>query len=136
MSLDMHGLIDPTMAGSPESGVTLRRPAAGGYGGPKGEWQESGESEETELTMVTIQAVSKRDVELLEATGGTAETSDLRRVYLNDGTMLSPGDDVRGPDVLVFADTDGEREWRVRSVDNRPWRNYCKAVVERYRGSR
>jgi len=28
------------------------------------------------------------------------------------------------------------RKWRVVQADNRPWRNYCRAVVERYRGER
>lgn len=133
MSLDMMGTVDPTFHSEPTGGVTLVTPGSGGYTGPGGTWEEAA-STETELTLVTIQQASMRTAQYLAETGGTVKASDLRVVYLNDGTMLYPDEAGQFAQQLKFSDGTQERTWRVREADNRPWRNYCKAIVERYRG--
>ncbi|WP_231578084.1 hypothetical protein [Dickeya chrysanthemi] len=68
--------------------------------------------------------------------GGTANAHDVRVVHINDGvTYLYPDDDGKFSDLLEFSDGLAMRRWRVMSCDNRPWRNVCRAVVERYRGA-
>lgn len=68
--------------------------------------------------------------------GGTANAHDVRVVHINDGvTYLYPDDDGKFSDLLEFSDGLTMRRWRVMSCDNRPWRNFCRAVVERYRGA-
>lgn len=133
MSLDMMDTITPDFASTPEGGVTLITPAEGDYTGPGGTWEE-GEATETELSLVNIQQASMRTAEFLSEVGGAVQPSDLRVVYINDGTMLYPDDDGTFAQTLKFSDGVKERTWRVREADNRPWRNYCKAIVERYRG--
>lgn len=134
MSLDFDGFIDPTLASTPAGGVTLVTPGEGGYTGPGGTWEDPVPTE-TELGLVTIQQASMKTAEFLSPAGGTVNPSDLRVVYLNDGTMLHPDDDGTFAQTLRFSDGVAVREWRVREADNRPWRNYCKAIIERYRGS-
>lgn len=133
MSLDVFGLVDPTFNSDVSGGVTLITPAEGGYTGPGGTWEE-GTPTEDELTLVTIQSASMRTAEFMMQNGGTANPSDLRVVYINDGTMMYPDDDGTFAQTLEFSDGQAVRTWRVREADNRPWRNYCKAIVERYRG--
>lgn len=135
MSLDMMGTIDPTMASSPAGGVTLVTPGQGDYSGPGGSWVEPTPTETT-LGLVTIQQADMRTAQFFTDHGGVAQPSDLRVVYINDGTMLYPETDGTFAQTLKFSDGQAVRTWRVRQADNRPWRNYCKAVVERYRGDR
>lgn len=134
MSLDMYGTIGPAEASTPNGGVELVTQAAGDYTGPGGTWAPGSETTTT-LSLVTIQQASMKTAEFLAQSGGTAKPSDLRVVYINDGTMLYPDDDGTFAQVLRFSDGQAVRDWRVREADNRPWRNYCKAVVERYRGN-
>lgn len=134
MSLDMMDTIDPTFASTPDGGVTLVTPGQGGYTGPGGTWEEPVPTE-TPLDMITIQQADMRTAQFMSDVGGTANPTDLRVVYLNDGTMLYPSGDGTFAQLLRFSDGQAVREWRVRQADNRPWRNYCKAIVERYRGN-
>ena len=132
-SLDVYGVVDPTVASSPEGGVELVLPGQGDYSGPGGRWVE-GEPTVRTLPTVVVQQASMRTAEFLQEHGGTVLPSDLRVVYLNDGTMLYPDGDGKFSQLLRFSDGQAVRDWRVREADNRPWHNYCKAVVERYRG--
>jgi len=134
MSLDMFGFIDPMIESTPAGGVTLVTPGQGGYTGPGGTWEEPTPTETT-LGLVTIQQADMRTAQFMSEVGGTANPTDLRVVYLNDGTMLYPDSDGTFAQLLKFSDGQAVREWRVRQADNRPWRNYCKAVVERFRGN-
>jgi len=134
MTLNMYGLIDPTFESLPEGGVTLSIPAQGGYTGPGGTWEED-EPEVKELKLVNIQPASLKTIETLVGQGGTVQPSDWRVVRINDGTMIYPDDDGQFAHLLEFIDGLSVRQWRVRQADNRPWRSYCKVVVERYRGS-
>lgn len=133
MSLDMMDTIDTTFQSTPDGGVTLVTQEPGGYTGPGGTWV-SGATSTTDLNLVTIQQASMKTAQFMMDHGGTANPTDLRVVYLNDGTMLYPDDDGTFAQLLRFSDGKAVRDWRVREADNRPWRNYCKAIVERYRG--
>jgi hypothetical protein len=133
MSLDMMGTVDPNFAATPSGGITLVTPGEGGYTGPGGTWEQAAGTETT-LTLVTIQQASMKTAEFLSDEGGTVKPSDLRVVYINDGTMLYPDEAGKFAQTLKFSDGQAERTWRVREADNRSWRNYCKAIVERYRG--
>jgi len=133
MTLDVFNLIDPMIQSTPEGGVTLVTQSEGGYTGPGGTW-EPGTETETTLGLVTTQQASMRTAQLMADLGGVANPSDLRVVYINDGTMLYPDDDGTFAQILRFSDGNKVRDWRVREADNRPWRYYCKAIVERYRG--
>ena len=134
MSLDMMGFIDPTFESTPEGGVTLVVQGAGGYTGDGGTWVK-GPVTRSDLYGVNIQPVSPKEAEVLSE-GGTRSATDMRSVIINDGTMLEPDDDGTFAQMLEFSDGLKVRKWRVVQADNRPWRNYCRAVVERYRGER
>lgn len=134
MSLDMMDTVDTTFASTPDGGVTLVTQDPGGYTGPGGTW-EPGSELTAPLDLVNIQPASQRQAQFYVEHGGTVSASDLRVVYINDGTMLYPDDDGTFAQMLRFSDGSAVRDWRVREADNRPWRAYCKAVVERYRGA-
>lgn len=67
---------------------------------------------------VTLQALNPDEIKYI--TGGQ-RISDTRKFYLNDGTVISPenGDKI---------EIDGDL-WSVVIADNRPWHNYCKAII-------
>ncbi len=134
MTLDTLNLIDPMMQSTPEGGVTLVTQIEGGYTGPGGTWEPGAETE-TDLGLVTIQQADMRTARQFADLGGVANPSDLRVVYINDGTMLYLDDAGTFAQILRFSDGNKIRDWRVREADNRPWRFYCKAIVERYRGN-
>lgn len=134
MTLSMYGFIDPVFESRPEGGVVLIVPAEGGYTGPGGTWEE-GEPRRVPLQLVNIQPASLKTVETLVGQGGAVQPSDWRVVRINDGTMITPDDTGQFAHLLEFSDGVAMRQWRVRQADNRPWRSYCKVVVERYRGS-
>lgn len=134
MTLDMYGFIDPVFESRPEGGVTLIIPGHGDYTGPGGTWEET-PPQRKELQLVNIQPASLKTIETLVGQGGTVQPSDWRVVRINDGTMVYPDDTGQFAHLLEFSDGVAMRQWRVRQADNRPWRSYCKVVVERYRGS-
>lgn len=132
--LDMLGHIDSTFNSAIEGGIRRIKPAEGGYTAPGGIWEE-GESQTIELTLVNVQPARWKDVQMSVGMGGTANPQDLRSVHINDGVnYLYPDDEGKFSDILEFSDGLAMRQWRVISCDNRPWRNFCRAVVERYRG--
>lgn len=129
MSLDMYGHIDMTFESTPTGGVSLVVPAEGDYSGPGGIWVD-GTPTTVPLQFVNIQPANLKTVQLVKEMGGTANVSDLRVVRINDGTMIESDDDGTFAQLLEFEG----KQWRVVQSDNRPWRNYCKVIVERYRG--
>jgi hypothetical protein len=133
MSLDMYGAVDPVFESTPSGGVELITQQPGTYGAG-GEWQAGAESTET-LTLVNIQPADKRTADFYMEYGGTMQPLDLRVIYINDGVVIEPDDDGAFSQLFRFSDGSEVRDWRVREADNRPWRNYTKVVVERYRGS-
>ncbi|CNF14234.1 TPA: hypothetical protein PXS16_001748 [Yersinia enterocolitica] len=133
--LDMHGHIDATFNSPIEGGIRLIRPTAGDYSGPGGIWQQ-GEPQVTELQKVNVQSAKWKDIQILIGMGGTANPQDLRVVHINDGVhYLWPDDEGKFSDLLEFSDGLAMRQWRVVACDNRPWRSFCRALVERYRGT-
>lgn len=136
MSLSMQDHIDGTFNSPIPGGVKRIKPASGGdYTGPGGTWQ-AGEPEVITLKRVNIQAADMKTLELLVSMGGTSNPKDVRIVHINDGeNYLYPDDDGKFADLLEFSDGLAVRQWRVIDCDNRPWRSFCKAIVERYRGA-
>jgi hypothetical protein len=133
--LDMRGHVDSTFNSKITGGVRIIRPAAGGFTGPGGVW-EQGEASIVELSLVNVQPARWKDMQFLIGQGGTANPQDARVVHINDGiNYLYPDDAGKFSDMLEFSDGLAVRRWRVMSCDNRPWRNFCRAVVERYRGA-
>ncbi|CUR48491.1 hypothetical protein BN2364_4050 [Alloalcanivorax xenomutans] len=130
MSLDVFGFIDPVLESRPDGGVFLVPGHEGGYTGPGGTW-ESSVPEPIQLKLVHIAAASKKDVEWVG--GGVGEPRDLKVVHINDGTMIYPDDDGRYSAMLRFTDGLAMRWWRVINADCRPWRNFCRVLVERSR---
>ncbi|MBK1423860.1 hypothetical protein [Yersinia pseudotuberculosis] len=132
--LDMQGHIDSTFNSPIDGGIRLIRAAQGGYTGPGGSWEE-GAPEVITLSLVNVQSAKWKDVQMLIGMGGTANAQDVRVAHINDGVnYIWPDDEGKFSDMLEFSDGLAMRKWRVISCDNRPWRNFCRAVVERYRG--
>lgn len=133
--LDMKGHIDSTFGSPVPGGVRLIRASTGGYTGTGGRWEEL-PGETVELEFVNVQSAKWKDMQILAGMGGTANPQDARVVHINDGVnYLWPDDNGKFADLLEFSDGLAVRQWRVMSCDNRPWRNFCRAVVERYRGT-
>lgn len=134
--LSMSDHIDGTFNSPIPGGVKRIKPASGGgYTGPGGTW-EAGAPEVITLKRVNIQAADMKTLELLVSMGGTSNPKDVRIVHINDGeNYLYPDDDGKFADLLEFSDGLAVRQWRVIDCDNRPWRSFCKAIVERYRGA-
>lgn len=132
MSLDMWGTVDAVMQSEPAGGVTLIAAGTDGYYDYDngGVWVP-GTATERALPLATIQPATTKTIEMAVARGGTADPKDLRNVYVNDGTELFPADTGRESDYLEFTDGIQVRRWRVLTADNRPWHNYCHAIVER-----
>lgn len=131
MSLDVYGFIDPDFEARPQGGVVLNIPGLGDYSGPGGTWQES-PPRSIKLHNVAIHPLSMKEAQFSDV-GGTISIRDARVVHINDGTSIYPDDTGRFAHTLQFDDGQGVQTWRVRSADNRPWRNFCRVIVERYR---
>ena len=115
MSLDMEGHIGDVFESIPANRVSK---TGGAY--VLGIWTDG--TETTTPHTVTIQPASDREIQVLSK--GSERILDLRRVYVNDGVLAS----ISQADDWLF---DGQR-WKTVKLDNRPWRNYCKAIVSRY----
>jgi len=135
MSLDFYGFVDPVIESSPAGGVQLVTTAPGDYSGPGGTWVDGAENI-TDLPFVNIQQADMRTAQYLMDNGMATHAHDARVVHVNDGTMLHPSDDGTYAQILRFSDGDNMREWKITEADNRPWRNYCRAIAVRYRGER
>lgn len=79
---------------------------------------KKGDGGTREPKRVTLQAANPKEIEFIS---GGQRISDVRKFYLNDGTTLSPKD---GDKVEIFGEI-----WTVVAADNRPWHNYCKAMI-------
>lgn len=133
--LDFQGHIDSTFNSPIDGGVRILKPGTeGGYTGPGGTWEDGTTPDPITLTRVNVQPASPKTMEMLIGMGGTTNAQDVRVIHINDGEhYLYPDDTGRFSDLLEFSDGLAQRKWRVMSCDNRPWRNFCKAIVERYR---
>ena len=114
MSLDMVGHIDPVFASIPATRSSF---TGGDY--VDGIWQDG--TTTVTLHTVNIQQATDREIETLEK--GGERIVDARRVYINDGLDAS----IQQSDVWTFAG----QQWKCHKLDNRYWRNYCRAIVSR-----
>lgn len=71
--------------------------------------------------IVNVQPLNDRDINSLNL--GNQRIIDLRKIYVNDGDL--PIIELNG--LWKFLD----QEWKIMSLDNRPFRSYCKAIVAR-----
>ena len=136
--LDMLDHVSQPFNTQPQGGVSLIRPATDGYYDYDngGVWVPGTAPDPVPVEQVNIQSAGPKTMEQLINLGGTANPRDARVVYINDGvTYLYPEDTGRPADVLAFSDGLEVRQWRVMKSDNRPWHNYCHAIVERIRDS-
>lgn len=115
MSLDMRGHVDSVF-----KSIDATRIASSGGGYVDGLWIEG--TTTTTLHTVNIQPATDREIDAIEK--GGERIIDARRVYVNDGIDAS----IKESDIWEF---DGQR-WKCHKLDNRPWRNYCKAIVSRF----
>lgn len=129
----MIGHIGPVFNTQPQGGVTLIRYSGGFYDYDNGGVWVPGTETPTPVARVNIQPASPRTMEYMAQLGGTQNPRDVRQVWINDGTSLFPADTGRESDFLEFNDELETHRWRVMASDNRPWHNYCKAIIERVR---
>ena len=115
MSLDMRGHIDQTFKSVPATRTAF---TGGSY--VDGLWVDG--TEVITPHTVTIQPATDREIDAIEK--GGERIVDARRVYVNDGVDAS----ISQADVWEFSG----QKWKCHKLDNRPWRNYCKAIVSRF----
>lgn len=115
MSLDMSGHIDPVFTSIPATRIAK---TGGGYGAD-GIYQPGTETSTSHT--VNIQPATDREIETLEK--GGERIKDARVLHVNDGIDAS----ISPSDVWQF---DGQ-SYKCHDLDNRYWRNYCRAVVSR-----
>ena len=136
----MQSMIDGTFNSQPDGGVFIIRSTAGDYTGPGGTWVDGSEKKE-KIQMVNIQPAHDKDMERLINIGkiGTnpvVNIEDVRIIHINDGKTYPTADDEGiSADMFEFSDGIAVRRWRVISTDNRPWHNFSRVVVQRYRGN-
>jgi hypothetical protein len=116
MSLDMLGTIDDTF----KSADALRTSKTGGYGA---DGRYVGASGTPSPHTVNIQPLTPKELQSLGI--GAERINDVRKIYVNDGDLYS----ILPSDEWSFDGIDGV--FRTVDLDNRPWRNYCKAIVSR-----
>ncbi len=118
MSLDMLGHVDDTFRSIP-----VVRIAKSGGGFDDGGFPVSG-SESRSNHVATVQPLNQREIDNLKI--GGRRIVDARKLYINDGSTaeISEADDWE-----FDANSRGLERYEAMSVDNRPWRNYCKVMV-------
>lgn len=77
----------------------------------------------SETFLGNVQQATGRDIEFLQI--GAERINDVRVVHRNDGKGIAVSEAGTLADILQF---DGHY-WKCVSVDYRPWRNYCRALV-------
>lgn len=112
--LNMRGHIDNVFKSVPATHVGK----SGAY--VDGVWQEV--TTGTVSYMVTIQPLNDKEIDFLRQ--GGERILDGRKIYVNSGDL----DSIQLDGEWVFL---GQR-WKIIRTDNRPWRSYCKVIVDRY----
>lgn len=118
--LDTSGHIDDTFQ---STGATRFSSTGGGY--VDGRWVDG--TETASPHKINLQPASLKQIDALNQ--GGERVVDVRNVWVNDGDLYS----ISQADEWTFVNVDGR--FKCHSLDNRPWRNYCKAVVSRIDGS-
>lgn len=70
---------------------------------------------------VNVQPLSERELDFLQR--GGERILDPRRIYVNNGDLEA----ITLDGTWLFLG----QGWKVVETDNRPWRNYCKVIVDR-----
>lgn len=71
---------------------------------------------------VNIQPLSDKELDFLQR--GGERIIDPRKIYVNTGDLNSI--ELSGEWIFL-----GQR-WKIIRTDNRPWRSYCKVIVDRF----
>lgn len=116
MSLNMSGHIDGIF-----KSVDATRSGKSGGAYVNGHWVAGVET--TNAHNVNLQPLNEKEIQSLSI--GAERIGDMRKIYVNDGDMYN----IAESDIWTFTGIDGE--FKTVSLDNRPWRNYCKAIVSR-----
>lgn len=115
MGLSMLGMVDHTFKSI--TGTRHFYVTQSGY--VDGIWTPGTES--TQDYDINVQNVTLRELDFPLEAG--QRIVDLRKIYVNSG------------DTSAFDETDywtfSGQTWKVMGMDNRPWRNYCKILVNR-----
>lgn len=114
MSLNMSGHIDNVFKSVPATHVGK----SGSY--VDGIWTETTSAPVS--FQVNIQSLNDKEIDFLRQ--GGERIVDPRKIYVNSGDLNS----IQLDGEWVFL---GQR-WKVIRTDNRPWRNYCRVIVDRY----
>ncbi|QZI90939.1 hypothetical protein MYOV024v1_p0014 [Vibrio phage PS34B.2] len=120
-SIDMGGHIDDVF----QSGVGSRISKTGG-GYIDGKWVEG--TTTTTPHKINIQPLNQKDINFLQS--GGERIQDTRKIYVNDGVNPS----ISEADTWTLVDVNGnaiDGEFKCYSLDNRPWRNYCRFYAVR-----
>lgn len=117
MSLNMLGHIDGVFESIPARRISKT-------GGEYVDGFHSPGVEKKTPHTVTLQRVKDREIAHLNT--GARRISDYRKIYINDGVLaeISEADDWE-----FNANGRGVERYEAVSMDNRPWRNYCRIVV-------
>jgi hypothetical protein len=119
MSLDMSGHVDDTF----KSADVWRVPVGGDY-------DDTGIYQPTEGEKVrfdaNVQPLNDRQFQRMKE--GNKRIVDARVIRINDGDLAS----IELTDDWEMDAGYGLKRWITKSLDNRPWRNYCKITVVRY----
>lgn len=115
MSLSMLGHIDDVFESFDAERITK---AGGDY--EDGIWVPKPETRGSYV--VNVQPLKDREIFNLNI--GAERVSDIRKIYVNEGDL----EDITQNDDWTFL---GQR-WKTIQLDNRPWRDYCRVIVERY----
>jgi len=114
MSLDMKYHIDNVFKSVPATHVGK----SGSY--VNGIWQSTTSAPVS--FKVNIQPLNDKEIDFLRQ--GGQRILDPRKIYVNSGDLSQ----IELDGEWVFL---GQR-WKIIRTDNRPWRNYCKVIVDRY----
>lgn len=115
MSLNMQGHIDSVF-----KSVSATRISKAGGSYVNGVWVPSPETRGSYT--VNMQPLNDKEIYFLSI--GAERVQDVRKIYVNDGDLESIG---INDDWEIL----GQR-WKAIRTDNRPWRKYCRIIVERY----
>ena len=116
MSLDMLGHV----SGDFVSLIATRTPKGGAY--IEGVWQSSDGTPTSHA--INLQPLNDRESKNY-VQGRRLE--DYRKAYINDGELFG----LQPSDIWEFDPGEGIQKFKVVSMDNRPWRNYCKLILVR-----
>jgi hypothetical protein len=115
MAIDMSGHVDSDFISIP---LVYRIAKSGGGYGTDGIYQPGAADVRTPHD-VNIQPASNEEIEILEK--GGERIIDARILHVNDGVSAS----ISKSDTWEF----DSKLYKCHELDNRPWHNYCRAVV-------